>query len=88
MRSILLALIYIYRTFLSPLKPGCCRFTPSCSQYARDAVIQHGALFGAMLALWRILRCHPFAPGGFDPVPTVLFGGKPKARTRAWKPNA
>lgn len=88
MRTILLALISFYRTFLSPLKPGCCRYVPTCSQYAREAIIMHGPLAGALLALWRILRCHPLTKGGYDPVPQVLFGGKPKASETKWKPNA
>ena len=88
MRTILLALIDVYRTCLSPLKPTCCRFVPSCSQYAREAVIQHGAFWGLLLAVWRILRCHPLCRGGYDPVPTVLFGGKPEASSIPWKPNA
>ena len=61
--------IWGYRIFLSPLFPPACRFTPTCSQYALEAVEIHGALKGSWLALKRILRCHPFNPGGFDPVP-------------------
>ncbi len=87
MRSIFLVLIVFYRKCLSPLMPGCCRFVPTCSQYALDAVRQHGAFFGGLLALWRILRCHPLTQGGYDPVPTTLFGGKPKASNNPWKPN-
>jgi putative membrane protein insertion efficiency factor len=61
--------IWTYRLFISPLFPPSCRFTPSCSQYALEAVEVHGALKGSWLAIRRILRCHPFNPGGFDPVP-------------------
>ena len=67
--SALLALIWLYQRLLSPLFAGSCRFEPSCSQYARQAVILHGALKGGLLALWRILRCQPLCRGGYDPVP-------------------
>ena len=66
----LLALIRYYRSCLSPMHPPCCRFTPTCSQYALEAVEKYGALKGGCLALRRILRCHPFHKGGYyDPVP-------------------
>ncbi|MDA8164892.1 MAG: membrane protein insertion efficiency factor YidD [Desulfobacteraceae bacterium] len=63
-----LALIRLYRRWLSPLLPPRCRFYPTCSQYALEAVERYGALRGCWLALRRLLRCHPFHPGGFDPV--------------------
>ncbi|WP_375769292.1 membrane protein insertion efficiency factor YidD [Archangium gephyra] len=66
----LLALpIRFYRRFLSPLLPPACRFHPSCSSYALQALHKHGALRGLRLTVWRLLRCQPFHPGGFDPVP-------------------
>ena len=66
----LLALIRYYRSCLSPMHPPCCRFTPTCSQYALEAVEKYGALKGGCLALRRILRYHPFHKGGYyDPVP-------------------
>lgn len=65
------ALIYIlrgYQVLISPLLPPACRFTPTCSEYAIEAVRHHGALRGVYLAARRLLRCHPFHPGGYDPV--------------------
>lgn len=67
-RALLLA-IDAYRALLAPLVGGYCRYVPSCSLYAAEAVRRHGARRGAYLALRRLLRCHPFRPGGFDPVP-------------------
>ena len=58
-----------YKRFISPLLGQRCRFYPSCSDYAREAIERHGALHGTRLALWRIGRCHPWHPGGHDPVP-------------------
>ena len=66
---LLLALLAAYRRFLSPLLGPRCRFTPSCSQYAVDAIRTHGAGRGSWLAIKRVGRCHPFHPGGEDPVP-------------------
>ena len=68
-KRILLWLIRLYRVSISPLFPACCRFTPTCSQYALEAVQKYGALKGGYLALRRILRCHPLCKGGYDPVP-------------------
>ena len=65
----LLLLIEAYRVTLSPLLGGLCRYEPSCSRYAEEALRRHGARRGATLALKRLARCHPFRPGGFDPVP-------------------
>jgi putative membrane protein insertion efficiency factor len=66
---LLLLLIEAYRLVLSPLLGGHCRYTPSCSVYGAEAILRHGALKGSRLAAARVLRCHPFRPGGFDPVP-------------------
>ena len=72
---VLMVLITGYRRFISPLLGPHCRFAPSCSAYALEAVRVHGALRGSWLAVRRIARCHPFNPGGFDP-------GPPAARRR------
>jgi uncharacterized protein len=68
--------IIAYRRWISPVMPARCRFYPSCSAYALEAVETHGVLHGSYLAARRLLRCHPFHPGGFDPVPP------PAGRTR------
>jgi uncharacterized protein len=61
----------VYRRWLSPLKPQpTCRFQPTCSAYAEEAIIRYGVMQGSYLAIRRILKCHPFHPGGFDPVPS------------------
>ncbi|HPE89502.1 MAG TPA: membrane protein insertion efficiency factor YidD [Spirochaetia bacterium] len=65
---VLVAIFRFYRKALSPLKPRSCRFYPSCSAYAIDAVERYGAVRGACMAAKRIVRCNPFHPGGFDPV--------------------
>ena len=65
----LLAPIYFYRAFISPHTLPSCRFTPTCSQYAIEAIKKHGPLRGSWLALRRILRCHPWGGSGYDPVP-------------------
>ena len=69
MKKIFLALIRFYRKYISPLCPGKCRYVPTCSAYAIEAIEKYGACKGGWLALKRLLRCHPFHPGGYDPVP-------------------
>lgn len=71
MRTLLIALIRVYQWFISPLLGNHCRFYPSCSQYAREAIERYGVLRGGWLALRRILRCHPWHPGGVDPIPEL-----------------
>lgn len=69
MKQLLLFFIRVYRQGISPYLPACCRYMPSCSAYAYEAVAMHGAAKGFVLALWRVLRCNPFSRGGYDPVP-------------------
>ncbi|MNJ52340.1 putative membrane protein insertion efficiency factor [compost metagenome] len=68
-RKIVQAPIHVYRKVISPLKPPVCRFYPTCSAYALEAIEVHGALKGSLLAAKRIVKCHPFHPGGVDLVP-------------------
>jgi putative membrane protein insertion efficiency factor len=63
-------MVAAYRRWLSPLLPRRCRYEPSCSAYAAEAIGRYGAARGTVLALWRLLRCNPFSHGGFDPVPS------------------
>lgn len=69
LKSAIIALIKFYRKNISPRKIPCCRFTPSCSAYAIEAVEKHGCIKGIYLAVRRILRCNPLCEGGYDPVP-------------------
>jgi putative membrane protein insertion efficiency factor len=69
MRWLFLNLIRFYQRFISPLTPPSCIYTPSCSTYAFQAIDKYGALKGSWLALRRLARCHPWGPGGYDPVP-------------------
>ena len=68
--KILISAVKFYQKSISPYTPGCCRFVPTCSNYAIEAIRVHGALKGTALSIWRILRCHPLSKGGYDPVPT------------------
>jgi putative membrane protein insertion efficiency factor len=67
MKKIIILLLRFYRNYLSILKLRCCRFYPSCSEYAMDAVEKYGPLTGLLKAAKRLLKCHPFSPGGYDP---------------------
>lgn len=69
MAKLFMALVRGYQLAISPWLPPACRFHPSCSHYALEALGRHGALRGAALTAWRLLRCQPFHPGGYDPVP-------------------
>lgn len=68
-RELALLPVFFYRTCISPMLPGCCRYTPTCSQYAVEAVRVHGIFRGGWLAIRRICRCHPWGGSGYDPVP-------------------
>ncbi|WP_410768231.1 membrane protein insertion efficiency factor YidD [Fontibacillus sp. BL9] len=70
--------IHFYRKFISPLKPPTCRFYPTCSAYALEAIEVHGPIKGSLLAAKRIAKCHPFHPGGLDPVPPKRQRGELK----------
>lgn len=61
--------IVFYQKFITPYTPASCRFTPTCSEYARQAIMKHGPIKGLVLAIWRILRCNPWGGSGYDPVP-------------------
>ena len=69
MKKLLTGLIRFYRRYISPLRAPCCRYIPTCSEYALEAIEKYGARKGGWLALKRLLRCHPFHKGGYDPVP-------------------
>jgi putative membrane protein insertion efficiency factor len=68
MRFILIALLKFYQTAISPWLPPSCRFVPTCSEYAREAIERYGPWRGSRMAVWRLLRCQPFCAGGYDPV--------------------
>ena len=69
MKKLLIKLVKFYRKQISPATPPSCRFVPTCSEYALEALEKHGALRGSYLAVRRLLKCHPFHKGGYDPVP-------------------
>lgn len=75
MKKIVTGLLRAYKWALSPLLPAACRYVPTCSEYALEAVERQGALLGGLKAAWRVLRCHPFARGGYDPVIREQGGG-------------
>ena len=68
MKTLVIFAIRLYKLLISPLLPAACRFTPTCSEYCAEAVAKKGIFKGLALSAWRILRCHPFAKGGYDPV--------------------
>ena len=69
MKTLILFILRLYKRYISPLCPPACRFVPTCSQYAKEAILKYGAVRGVYLAGRRVLRCHPFHSGGYDPVP-------------------
>ncbi len=76
MKRLMLKLLAGYKRWLSPMLPPACRFTPSCSEYAAEAVLRHGTVRGTLLACWRLLRCHPLGGRGLDPVPERFGCGR------------
>lgn len=68
MKRVIINLIKFYRKNISPMSPPKCKYIPTCSQYAIEAIEKYGTVKGCMLAFWRIIRCNPFSKGGFDPV--------------------
>ncbi|NLK94937.1 MAG: membrane protein insertion efficiency factor YidD [Clostridiales bacterium] len=68
MKHILISLIRFYRKSISPMTPPSCKYIPTCSQYALEAIEKYGAIKGGVMSIWRIIRCNPFSKGGFDPV--------------------
>ncbi|WP_204101519.1 membrane protein insertion efficiency factor YidD [Occallatibacter savannae] len=92
MTRILLALLAFYRRWISPALHasgggGGCRFVPTCSEYATIAIATHGPLKGSALAIWRLLRCHPFCRGGLDPVPPISKQTKSNGSTAEHLPH-
>ncbi|MGO4156654.1 membrane protein insertion efficiency factor YidD [Cupriavidus sp. YAF13] len=86
MKRILLALLRIYKIALSPFFGSQCRFLPTCSDYAREAILCHGAGRGSWLAARRLCRCHPFTDGGYDPVPPASATKQDRARPATGRP--
>lgn len=88
MSRVLIGFIRFYQRFISPLKRPCCRFYPTCSEYTIEALKEYGLISGAFLALKRILKCHPFHPGGYDPLDTDWHPiPSPSRRTPKDKPT-
>ena len=80
MKHLMIWLIKLYQKYISPAKPPCCRFTPTCSAYALEAFKKRGFFIGFILSFWRILRCNPFSKGGYDPVPEKGLRNKTVSR--------
>jgi putative membrane protein insertion efficiency factor len=75
MKQVAAFCLRLYKVVVSPFLPVACRYVPTCSEYTAEAVARHGLLRGSVLGLWRILRCNPFARGGYDPVPGCKTAG-------------
>lgn len=80
-QRLMLFCIDYYRLYISPRHPGCCRYSPTCSAYAKEAIERFGPFRGGGLALWRVLRCNPFSKGGYDPVPKEKAQAPQQERT-------
>src|SRR6266704_4935217 len=78
-KLVVLWLLRGYTWAISPMFPPACRYVPTCSEYAAEAIERYGAFRGSTLAIWRVLRCHPFVRGGYDPVPWNALGSRRKA---------
>lgn len=88
MKYLLIGLLKTYRLLISPLYGQVCRYHPSCSAYALEAVQRHGSIRGSWLATRRLARCHPWAAGGYDPVPDDLHAEKRSEHTSTTRPDA
>ena len=71
MKTLIISVLKLYKRWVSPMLLPSCRYVPTCSEYAMEAIERHGALRGSAMTAWRVCRCHPFAKGGFDPVPSI-----------------
>ena len=80
MKSFALGLLRVYKRWISPVFPPSCRYVPTCSEYAAEAVERYGVLRGGAMAAWRLMRCHPLAKGGLDPVVTGKERGQESPR--------
>lgn len=87
MKYLMIGLVKLYRKYISPLKPPCCRFTPTCSAYALEAFTKRGFFIGFILSAWRVLRCNPFSKGGYDPVPEKGLRNKTVSRQTGDSPE-
>jgi putative membrane protein insertion efficiency factor len=88
-KTLALEMLRGYKWLLSPLLPPACRYVPTCSEYAMEAIERYGVLRGALMAAWRVLRCHPFTRGGYDPVvktPHETVGGEATFESPALRP--
>jgi uncharacterized protein len=82
MKFLALGLLRLYKRWVSPAFPPSCRYVPTCSEYAMEAIERYGAWHGGAMAAWRVLRCHPFARGGLDPVVKAAEGNPTSHKTR------
>ncbi len=82
-QRVVLLLLRAYKWALSPLLPPSCRYIPTCSEYAMEAVERYGAFRGGLMAAWRVLRCHPFVKGGYDPVVKLTANDQPQTNAQA-----